>query len=116
MSVSQGLIKGRSHIVFMLGLVAAFGIILSIEQSALLSTGAQTPLPSQAAVIEAATAAWQAAARSHDNATARSEARKLGVDTDVLPGTAAPAMSPAAGAAILAALAAQRRAAPAPRR
>lgn len=112
MSLAQGLVKGRSHIVFMVGLVAAFGIILTIERSALLDTGGGAAMPSPAAVTEAATVAWHAAARSPGNGAVRFEARQLGVDIDAKPDTAPPAMSPAAGVAILDALAARQRAAP----
>lgn len=109
MSIADGLVKGRSHIVFMLGLIAAGAMIIGLESSALL----QPPVPATltAAQREAAAIAFAAAAGTPEAAAL---ARRLGVDTGARPATVA--MSPAAGRAILVALARQPAdaAAPAP--
>ena len=100
MSFANGLSKGRSHIVFMLGIIAAGGIIISLERSALLDP--PPPIVLDNAGIEAATLAWQAAAK---NPEAARLAASLGVDTQAPLPPGPRAMSPAAGRAVLEALA-----------
>jgi hypothetical protein len=107
MTLREGLVRGRSHIMFILGLVTAGTIIARVE-----SAPAPTPPPpASAAQTEAATWAWAAASRSpsaSDVALARQLAAGLGVRLDAAaPG--APAISPAAGLAALEGLAANRR-------
>ena len=104
MSLAQGLLKGRSHIIFMAGLLVAGGTILSLERSSLLQPA--TRIVPNAAMTEAATIAWRAAARSPDTAEAAGLARRLGIDTAAPLADGPVAMSPAAGRAVLAALAA----------
>lgn len=101
MSLSQGLVRGRSHIAIIVGLLTAAGIILSLENSTLT---AEPPL--RLAIVaadrrEAATLAWNAA-RPGDP-TIRALAGRLGVDTAAAPLPAV--MSAGAGRAILASLA-----------
>lgn len=99
MSFSDGISKGRSHIIFMCGLIAASGIIIGLEQSSLLN--AHPPAVTAAARLEAATLAWQAAAGDPEAARL---ANSLGVDTRKPVSAGTRTMSPAAGRAILQAL------------
>lgn len=99
MSIANGLVKGRSHIVFMLGLITAGSIIISLERSSLLQ-----PVPARVLTIaekEAAALAWQAAAGTPDAARI---AEHIGVDTHAPRPHGLRSMSPAAGRAILLAL------------
>lgn len=106
MSFADGIVKGRSHIVFMLGLITAGGIIISLERSALLQP--PRPVLLDSARIEAATVAWQATAGSAaDDPEATRLAERLGVDTQTPLSPGPRAMSPAAGRAVLQALALQ---------
>lgn len=100
MSIAYGLVKGRSHIVFMLGLIAAGAMIIGLERSSLLN--APAPAPLTGARLEAATLGWHAAAGLPD---ATRLAAGLGVDTGAPRPAGPPSMSPAAGRAILVALA-----------
>ncbi len=100
MSFADGVSKGRSHIVFMLGLIVAGSIIISLERSALLDP--PPPIVLDSAVIEAATLAWQAAA---EDPQAQRLATSLGVNTQAPLAPGPRAMSPAAGRAVLQALA-----------
>lgn len=103
MSVTEGLVKGRSHIVFICGLIAAGAMIISLERSSLLHPPVLAPLT--VAQREAATVAWGAAAGTGD---ADRLAAALGADTSAPRSRNTPPMSAAAGRAILAALARQR--------
>ena len=102
MSLAHGLLKGRSHIIFMAGLLVAGGTILSLERSSLLQPPVR--IVPGTATTEAATIAWRAAARAPDPAEAAGLARRLGIDTAAPLAGGPAAMSPAAGRAVLAAL------------
>jgi len=107
MTLREGLVRGRSHIMFILGLVTAGTIIARVE-----SAPAPIPPPPPApAQTEAATWAWAAASRSTSAADV-TLARRLASDLGARPNAAAPgapAISPAAGLAVLEGLAANRR-------
>jgi hypothetical protein len=116
-TLAQGLVRGRSHIVFILGLLTAGSIIIASDRiTARVGTTARTAGgPAAAAEAEAAAWAWAAAARSANPADV-ARARTLAVALGVSPQAAAPrdaGLSPAAGLAALEGLAA-RAAAPPP--
>lgn len=112
MRLTEGLVRGRSHIVFILALLTAGAIIVGID--------GRHPMPDpsppgsmgcagsgRAARQEAARWAWSAAARSQrliDVNRARRLALTVGIKPDQVTGDA-PALSPGAGLAVLDALA-----------
>jgi hypothetical protein len=106
MTLREGLVRGRSHIMFILGLVTAGTIIARVESA----PAPPPPPPPAAAQTEAATWAWAAASRS-PSAIDVALARRLAIDLGVRPEApaGAPAISPAAGLAALEGLAANRR-------
>lgn len=103
MPASQGLVRGRSHLVMIAGLLAAGGIILSLERSALADDPA-APAIAASDRREAAEVAWNAARTDDPRIVAL--ARRLGVDTRAP--ARPPAMSAGAGRAVLWALARQQ--------
>jgi hypothetical protein len=111
--LTVGLVRARTHIVFIAGLLTAGGIIIATDR-ATEHVGAQRPTSPTAAEREAATWAWAAASRSAspaDVARARLLARAMGVRPDA--GAAAGALSPSGGLAALEDLYAARRPTPA---
>jgi hypothetical protein len=104
--LAVGLVRARSHIVFILGLVTAGAIIITTDQVTdqleTSSIAARRPAPPTAAEREAAAWAWAAASRSTNGgeiARARLLAKALGVrpETGPPPG----ALSPSGGLAAL---------------
>jgi hypothetical protein len=105
MTLAEGLVRGRSHIVFILGLATAGGIILTIDKAPAPAGGGAGPGPPTAARTQAAAFAWAAAARS-PNAADVARARRLALALGVRPDAPAPtALSPEAGLATLSGLA-----------
>jgi hypothetical protein len=111
-TLAQGLVGARTHIVFIFGLLTAGGIIIATDRVtgeagtvAVRRSGAPT-----AAEREAAAWAWSAASRS-TNAAELSRARALAVALGVRPGDnpAGTALSPSGGLAALEDLSAATR-------
>ncbi len=114
-TLAQGLVRGRSHIVLILGLLTAGSIIIALDHVTARVEEARRSAAPTPAETEAAAWAWAAASRSADPAEV-ARARELAVALAVHPETPAQrdaGLSPAAGLAVLEGLATGVRA-PAP--